>query len=54
MLSDLAQYDQMLYKKRREASQATLDAFCSKALLPEAFANDEPPASDVNRLVCPH
>ena len=42
----LAQYDQLLYEKRREASQATLDAFFSKASLPEASASDEPPASD--------
>ena len=46
MLYDLALYDQMLYEKRREASQATLDAFFSKASLPEASACYEPPASD--------
>ena len=38
--------DQMLYEKRKEASQATLDAFFSKASLPEASANDEPPTSE--------
>ena len=46
MLSDLAQHDQMLYEKRREASQATLDAAFWKASLPEASASDEPPTSN--------
>ena len=45
-LSDLAHYEQILYKKRREATQATLDAFFSTALLPEASASDKPPAND--------
>ena len=36
----------MLYKKRREAFQATLDAFFSKASLPEVSASDELPASN--------
>ena len=39
VLANLAQYDQMLYKKRREASQATLNAFFSKASLPEASSS---------------
>ena len=46
LLSDLALYDQMLYEKRREASQATFDAFFSKASLPEASVSSELPASD--------
>ena len=46
MLANLAQYDRMPYEKRREASQATIDAFFSKASLPEASARDEPPTSD--------
>ena len=36
MQAKLAQYEQFLYEKRREASQATLDAFFSKASLPDA------------------
>ena len=42
LMSDLAHYKQLLYEKRREATQATLDAFFSKVLLPEASASDEP------------
>ena len=47
VMSDLAHYEQLLYKRRAEATQATLDAFFSRALLPEASASDEPPISDV-------
>ena len=46
VLSDLALYDRMLYDKRREASQANLDAFFSKVSLPEASASDKPPTSE--------
>ena len=45
VLSDLARYEQILYKKRKEATQATLDAFFSRASLPEASASDEPQPS---------
>ena len=44
--ADLTHYEQILYEKRREATQATLDAFFGKASLPEASASNEPPASD--------
>ena len=58
VMSNLAHYKQLLYEKRREAAQTTLDAF-SKVSLPEASASDEPPASDepvqhVNKQVYPH
>ena len=46
MAAVMAQYKQLLYEKRRDASQATLDAFFSKASLPEASASDEAPTSD--------
>ena len=46
MLANLAQYDQMLYEKRRETSQATRNTFFSKASPLDASASDEPPASD--------
>ena len=43
MSAVLAQYDQLLYEKRREAMQATLDPFFRKA---SAAGNEEPPTSD--------
>ena len=58
VMPDLAHYEQLLYEKRREAMQATLDAFFSRVSLPEASASykphtseephtsDKPPASD--------
>ena len=53
VLSDLAQYDQMLYEKRKEASQATLDASFSKASLPEVSASDEPqPSTSTGGFTC--
>ena len=42
----LAQYAQLPYENRREASWVTLNASFSKASLPEASASDKPPASD--------
>ena len=50
---DLAQYDQLLYEKRRDACQATLDTFFSKASHPEAPASDEPqPSTSTVGLTC--
>ena len=52
VMDNLAHYKQLLYKKREEATQATLDAFFRKASLPQVSASDkphtseEPPASD--------
>ena len=45
-MSNLAHYEQLLYEKRREATQATLDAFFSRASLPEASASDDPLTSN--------
>ena len=45
VMANLAYYEQLLYEKR-EAAQATLNAFFRKASLPEASTSDEPPASD--------
>ena len=42
--ADLAQHD-LMYEKRRDASQATHDAFLLKASLPEAPGSDEPQPS---------
>ena len=42
---DLAQYDQLLYEKRRDACQATLRDFFLTASCPEAPANNEPQPS---------
>ena len=42
VMSDLAHYEHLLYDKRREATQATLDAFFSLVSLPEASASAEP------------
>ena len=44
-MADLAHYEQLLYEKRREAKQATLDAFFSRVSFPEASASDEPHTS---------
>ena len=53
VLSDLALYDQMLYEKKREASQAALDVFFSKVSLPESSANDEPqPITSTGGFIC--
>ena len=41
VMVNLAHYVQLLYEKRREAMQATLDAFFRKASLPEASAEHE-------------
>ena len=41
MLSDTAHYEQLLHEKRREATQATLDAGFLRASLLEASASDE-------------
>ena len=46
VMANLAHYKQLLYEKRREATQATLDAFFWKASLPEASASTEPHTSD--------
>ena len=43
VLSDVAHYEQLLYEKRREATEVTLDAFFWRVSLPEASASDEPP-----------
>ena len=45
VMANLAHYEQLFYK-RREATQATLNAFFRKASLPEASASDEPQTSD--------
>ena len=45
-MSNLAHYEQLLYKKRREATQVTLDAVFSIVSLPEDSTSDKPPASD--------
>ena len=42
MMADLAHYEHLLYEKRREATQAALDAFFLRVSLPEASASDEP------------
>ena len=44
-MADLAHYEQLLYRKRREATQATRDTF-SRILLPEASAIGEPHTSE--------
>ena len=56
MLAEAAHYEQLLYEKRREAMQSTLDSFFRrKTSLPEASASnelitsDEPPASEEPR-----
>ena len=46
VMSNLAHYEQLLYEKRREATQATLDAFFSTVSLPEASTSDEPHTSE--------
>ena len=46
VMATLAHYEQLLYDKRREATQATLDAFFWKTSLPEASASDKPHTSD--------
>ena len=38
VMADLVHYEQLLYEKRREATQATLDVFFSRVSLSEAFA----------------
>ena len=53
-MANLAHYEQLLYEKRREATQTTLDAFFRKASLPEASASDESHTSDVHRRLYPH
>ena len=45
-MADLAHYKHLLYEKKREATQATLDAFFSRVSLPEVSANEEPHTSD--------
>ena len=49
VMANLA-HEQLLYEMRREATQATLDAFFRKASLPEASASNEPPTSDEPQL----
>ena len=41
VMSNLAHYEYLLYEKRREVTQTTLNAFFSRVLLPEASASDE-------------
>ena len=56
VMSNLAHYEQLLYEKRREATQATLDVTFLRVSLPEVSANkvsptsDELPASDKPQL----
>ena len=47
VLANAAYYEQLLLEKRREATQATLDAFFKrKASLPEASTSEEPHTSN--------
>ena len=46
VMADLAQFEELLYEKRGEATQATLNAFFSRVSLPEAFASDTPHTSE--------
>ena len=46
VMFDLAHYEQLLYKKRREATQAPLDAFFLRVSLTEASASDNPHTSE--------
>ena len=50
VMSDLAHYEQLPYKKVWEATQTPLDAFSSRASLPEASASDEPQPSTSTRV----
>ena len=42
VMANLALYEQLLYKKGREATHANFDAFFRKASIPEGSASDEP------------
>ena len=51
--AELAQYDQLLYEKKRDACQATLNSFLSKASCPEAPASDKPhPSTSTGGFTC--
>ena len=45
VMADLGHHEQLLYEKRREATQATLCAFSTESL-PEAAASNEPHTSE--------
>ena len=56
MLAEASHYEQLLYEKRREAMQSTLDNFFKrKAPLPEASARDPPqPGTSTGGHTCPN